>query len=171
MDAKLVGGTVITMDPERPAATAVAIRDGRIAAVGGDHEVRAADVPGAELIDLRGRTVLPGLIDSHAHALDTGLQGVAVDLEGATSVSEVCERIARGAAQPYGGWVHGMQCAHWELRERRYPTLAELDGACRDVPVFVGSVTGHSAATNSAGLRLIEAGAPALARPRAGRAG
>ena len=163
MDAKLVGGTVITMDPEHPAATAVAIRDGRIAAVGDDHEVRAAEVPGAELIDLRGRTVVPGLIDSHAHALDTGLQGVAVDLEGATSVSEVCERIARGAGRPYGGWVHGMQCAHWDLREGRYPTLAELDGACRDVPVFVGSVTGHSAATNSAGLRVIEAGAPWLA--------
>ena len=59
--------------PGAPAATAVAIRDGRIAAVGDDHEIRAAEVPGAELIDLGGRTVLPGLIDSHAHALDTGL--------------------------------------------------------------------------------------------------
>jgi len=164
MDAKLVGGTIITMDPRRPAATAVAIRGGRIVAVGDDHEIRTAAVPGAELIDLRGHTVLPGLIDSHAHALDTGMRDVAVDLEGATSVAEVCERVARGADRPYGGWVHAMQCAHWELREGRYPTLAELDAACPDRPVYVGSVTGHSAATNSAGLRLIEAGASELAR-------
>jgi predicted amidohydrolase YtcJ len=164
MNAKLVGGKVVTMDPERPAATAVAIRDGRIAAVGDDHEVRAAEVPGAELVDLGDRTVLPGLVDSHAHALDTGMRDVSVDLAGVTSVAEVCDRVARGAARPYGGWVHAMQCAHWDLREGRYPTLAELDAACPDVPVFVGSVTGHSGATNSAGLRLVEAGAPQLAR-------
>lgn len=164
MNAKLVGGKVITMDPERPAATAVAIRDGKIAAVGDDHEIRSAEVPGAELIDLGGRMVLPGFIDSHAHALDTGMRLVSVDLEGTTSVGEVCERVARGAERPFGGWVHAMQCAHWDLREGRYPTLAELDAACPDVPVFVESVTGHSGATNSAGLRLIEAGAPQFAR-------
>jgi len=162
MDAKLVGGRIVSMRPDAPPAGAVAVRDGRIVCVGGDADVLALDLPGAEVLDLAGRTVLPGLIDSHAHALDTGLLDAAVDLEGAASVGEVCERIAR-RGRLYGRWVHAMRCAHWELREGRYPTLAELDAACPDAPVLVTSVTVHSAATNSAGLRLIEAGAPQLA--------
>jgi len=165
MNAKLVGGTIITMDPEHPAATAVAIRDGRIAAVGDDHDILAVDAPGAELIDLHGRTVLPGLVDSHVHALDTGLQHLAIDLADATSVADVCDAIARERPRFPSGWVYAMRCATWELREGRYPTIAELDAVCPDQPVFVSSVTGHSGATNSPGLRIIEAGAPKLSRP------
>ena len=131
--------------------------------MGDDHEIRAAEVPRASLIDLGGRTVMPGLVDSHAHALDTGLRGVAVDLEGVLSVGEVCERIARGGPSFATGWVYAARLLHWELREARYPTIAELDAVCPDRPAFIMSVTGHSGATNSAGLRLIEAGAHELA--------
>jgi predicted amidohydrolase YtcJ len=165
MDAKLVGGKIITMDVGYPTATAVAIRGGRIVAVGEDQDVRAVEVPGAELIDLGGRTVLPGLVDSHVHALDTGLQHAAIDLADAVSVADVCDNIAREAPRFPHGWVYAMRCATWGLRERRYPTITELDAVCPDQPVFVCSVTGHSGATNSAGLRIIEAGAPGLSRP------
>ena len=79
-DLVLVNGHVITMDRTRPEASAVAIRNGTIAAVGDDAAARAAAGPGAEVIDLRGRTATPGLIDAHAHPMAVGFALADLDL-------------------------------------------------------------------------------------------
>src|SRR4051794_5647679 len=79
-DLALINGRVITMDPARPAASAVAIRAGRVVEVGGDEDVRAAAGPRAQVIDLAGRTATPGLNDAHAHPMSVGFALADLDL-------------------------------------------------------------------------------------------
>ncbi|MDQ3168401.1 MAG: amidohydrolase family protein, partial [Chloroflexota bacterium] len=79
-DVLLLNGRVITMDPTNPAATAVAIRSGVVAAVGDDVTARSAAAPGSETIDLAGRTATPGFYDAHAHPMLVGFALADLDL-------------------------------------------------------------------------------------------
>src|SRR5688572_26974620 len=88
-DIVLLHGNVITMDTGRPRATSVAIKDDRFVAVGAEHEVEHLAGPGTVKIDLRGRTVTPGLIDGHAHLDREGLKYLYPSLGGARSVEDV----------------------------------------------------------------------------------
>jgi len=135
---------------------AVAIRDGRVVKVGSTAAVTAASSSAARTIDLAGRTVLPGLSDSHMHCFLTGVGHVAAHLEVAQSVQDVCELVAERArdAEP-GAWVYGVGCVPAALQEKRYPTMRELDRATRDNPVYVMAQTCHSGAANSKGFDLI----------------
>ncbi len=158
----LVNGLVVTMDARRPRAAAVAVRDGRIVAVGDRAEIDRLDPKPREVVDLHGATVLPGFIDSHVHAFSTGMALCSADLAGARDVQDVCGRLREHAAHLSGGrWVYGFGCAPWTLAERRFPTAPELDAAVGDRPVYVTSTSFHSGATNTAGLReLAAAGLP-----------
>ncbi len=107
VDLLLINGRIYTMDPERPRATALAVCGERIRAVGED-DLRALAGPGTEVVDLEGRTVLPGLTDSHLHLswLALGLQ--QVDLTGTASREEMLARVAaRVAVTPAGEWALG----------------------------------------------------------------
>src|SRR5437870_11744717 len=102
----LLNANVLTMDPARPRAQAVAVGGGRILAVGSDDEVRVWATNGSVVRDLAGQTLLPGFYDSHNHMLLTGLNLAAVDLSGAVSIDEVLGAIGQRAAQaPPGQWV------------------------------------------------------------------
>lgn len=154
----LVNGAVITMDPARPRASAVATRDGRIVAVGDRADIERLDPEPGEVIDLHGATVLPGLIDSHVHAFSTGMALCSADLAGARDVEDVCRRMREHSARSRDGrWAYGFGCAPWTLKEQRFPTVAELDAALGDRPAYITSVTFHSGATNTAGLRELGA--------------
>jgi predicted amidohydrolase YtcJ len=174
-------GDLRTMDPARPRAAAMAVRDGRILAVGTRDEALAA-LPGAEVRPAPG-TVVPGLIDAHVHTLIAGLELRRLDVSDAKSVAEMVERIGahiheRGAAggggsAPAGGangssapgaddWL--VVAAHVqaeELEERRLPTRADLDPVTGGRPVFLDRRT-HDAIANSAALERagIDAGRP-----------
>lgn len=151
----LVLGNLITMDPSQPRAQAMAMVDGRIAAVGSVAEARAAVGAGAIEYRYADGSVLPGLIDSHNHMLATGLQSKLVDLSGSRSIGEVVGAVrAYAQRHPERAWIVSGQGWHVDnLQERRYPTRQELDDACPERPVYLPRVY-HAAAVNSKALQL-----------------
>src|SRR5690242_12786300 len=100
-------GNIHTLDKSAPHATAIGLREGRIVAIGTDAEVREA-LPGAESVDLRGRTVVPGLIDAHLHFLGLSLALAEVPLTGVPSIAAAVDRAtARARSAPAGQWITG----------------------------------------------------------------
>jgi predicted amidohydrolase YtcJ len=138
-DLILTGGR-IHASVGKPAATAIAVHDGRVATVGGD-ELRDLAGPGTEQFDLRGRTVIPGLIDAHNHLLHTGQVLSQVQLFDCRSIGEIVERVrARAAELPSGTWLLGRGWDESLLAERRHPTRHDLDPVSPDHPVVLERV-------------------------------
>ncbi len=156
-DLVLVNGHVITMDRTRPEASAVAIRNGTIAAVGDDAAARAAAGPGAEVIDLRGRTATPGLIDAHAHPMAVGF--ALQDLDLATppnrSIADIAALVATAARQrPPGEWIVGRGYDQARLAEQRHPTRHDLDPMAPNNPTLLIRICHHVGVANSRALQL-----------------
>jgi predicted amidohydrolase YtcJ len=150
----LFNGNVITMDRRRPRASAVGIRDGRVVAVGPDDEVRA-ELPGAEMIDLRGRTAVPGFIDAHIHLLAYGHSLSQVNLYGVATIAQAVAQAAAVAARlPAGAWLQGGGWRRNDLADQRLPAAADLDAAISDRPVVLFSHDHHSIWCNSVALAL-----------------
>ena len=138
----LINGKIVTVDPQDSVAQALAVRMGKIIRVGDDSQVGEIVGPGTTVVDLEGRTVLPGFIDSHVHASGAGLLTVKekeyVDIKYADSIVEVKERIReRAEATPEGEWVIGWGYMWTRFREKRPPTGAELDEVAPDNPVLL----------------------------------
>ena len=151
----LRNGRVVTCDPRRPAATAVATRAGRIVAVGDDEAVRAEAGPAADEIDLAGRTVVPGFIDAHNHFACTAETFFAVDARPASagSIAELLLLIDHAAERtPPGSWVRGFGMDFTKFAEGRRPTRWDLDEVTREHPVVILHVSGHYALVNSRAL-------------------
>jgi predicted amidohydrolase YtcJ len=108
LDLALVGARVRTLDPDRPSATAVGVRDGRIAAVGNDAEVRALGGSGTEVVELDGAAVVPGLVDSHMHPFMGAINAQGADLLDAHTLDDVLGALQaeRAKCQP-GEWIKG----------------------------------------------------------------
>ncbi len=140
-----------------PGADALLIQDGRIISLGRTRELAKALGPAARVIDLKGRTVLPGFIDSHVHLAETGLLRQGVDLSTAEHIDQVLEMIS-GA---FPGRIHqGFFRAHSFdpdlMPSGRYPTRQELDAISSRVPIFVLRRDGHSCVVNTAFLQHCE---------------
>ncbi|MGB6309455.1 MAG: amidohydrolase [Steroidobacteraceae bacterium] len=154
----LFNARVYTVWPANAEATAIAIRDGRILAVGADREVLALAGKNTRRVDVERRRVLPGFNDAHAHPWDGGvaqLKNVACDK---TSIEEILGALrARAAETPPGGWVRGY--LYDDGKTPRPLTRADLDAAVPDHPVIVAHRGGHTAYVNS--LALAQAGATA----------
>jgi len=154
-DLVLRGGNVITVDGGWHIAQAVAIKDGRFLTVGNDAAVASHIGPSTQVIELGGKTVVPGLIDSHLHQLFAALNGPAVQLLGAKTVADVQaairERVARTET---GKWVIASSGWHESiLQEGRMPTRFELDKVSPNNPVFIPR-GGHVVTVNSKALEL-----------------
>jgi predicted amidohydrolase YtcJ len=152
-------GNIYTMDAALPRAQAMAIdgATGLIVAVGSNDEVRRAATLHTELVDLRGKTVIPGFIDSHIHLISAAYRAHHIDATGTTSEEQVAELVRVRAAQtPAGHWVLGGQWDknHWP--GGNFPTKASLDAAAPDHPVVLWSKDGHLLWVNS--LALARAG-------------
>ena len=154
-DLVLRGGKVITVDKDWRVAQAVAIRDGRFIAIGDDEAMAGHIGPSTQIVELRGRTVIPGLIDTHLHQLFAALNGPAVQLLGARSVADVQKAIGERVARTEPGkWV--MASSGWHesiLEEGRMPTRHELDPVSPNNPVFIPR-GGHVVTVNSKTLEL-----------------
>jgi predicted amidohydrolase YtcJ len=152
-EVQVVHGSIVTMDPSRPRAEAMAVRDGRIVALGSAADARNAAGPGAREIDFKRGTIVPGLIDTHNHMFWTGMQQRLVDLRGCQSIADIQAEVrAYAARHPQVPWiVSGTGWHVANLVEGRHPTRHELDLACADRPVYLPR-GGHAAAVNTLGL-------------------
>ncbi|HEY3684989.1 MAG TPA: amidohydrolase [Streptosporangiaceae bacterium] len=148
------GGHVFTADDADTRAQAVAVRAGRIAAVGSDADVRAHTGPHTEVVDLAGRALLPGFIDAHAHPVSGGVEMNRCDLSGAVTLADYKTIIAAYAeGHPDEAWILG---GGWSMEafEHGLPTAAPLDEVTGARPVFLPNRDHHSAWVNTAALRL-----------------
>jgi predicted amidohydrolase YtcJ len=159
-----VGGDILTMKGPNPAyAQALAVRDGRIAAVGPRDAVMRLKGPATEVIDLKGRTLLPGFIDTHGHMIYFGKNLMDADLFGSRDVAELLARMKSHAPKvPEGAWIVGFGYGARGLKEGRPPTIEELDTVSADRPVLIVDSSGHLGSANSAAYRAagIDASTP-----------
>ncbi|MEL6328874.1 MAG: amidohydrolase family protein [Planctomycetota bacterium] len=149
-----LNANVYTADDGTPRAEAFAVAGGEFVAVGSRAEVEHHRGEYTETVDLRGLTVLPGLIDAHGHL--TGLGAIrlgVIDLAGTTSYQQVIDRVVEQAERtPEGEWVLGRGWDHESWPERELPTHDELSAAVPDHPVWLGRVDGHAALANAAAM-------------------
>ncbi len=152
----LFNGRILTVDPRDSIVQALAIRDGKIIAVGADRDILRLAGTATKRIDLQGRTATPGLIDSHAHIADGGVEELYhVHLSDVSTVQEAVRRVQAGLAKlKPGAWLQGDGWDEGKLVERRYLTAADLDRVSPDNPVWLMHTTGHYGVANSAALRL-----------------
>eukprot|EP01132_Coremiostelium_polycephalum_P022789 gene22789-27076_t len=139
-DLILFNGQFHTVDRENPRATAVAIHQGRFVAVGTDGEAMALRGSGTQVIDLKGRTVIPGLNDSHLHLIRGGLNyNLELRWEGVPSLADALRMLKDQADRtPTPQWVRVVGgWNEFQFAEKRMPTLDELNQAAPDTPVFV----------------------------------
>ncbi|HET6605000.1 MAG TPA: amidohydrolase [Xanthomonadaceae bacterium] len=150
----LVNARIHTVDAGAPRARALAWEaDGRLVFVGGAAAARER-FPDATVIDAGGRTVVPGLIDAHAHLMGLGLALMRADLTGTTDKADVIARLQAFAADlPADGWLLGRGWDQNDWPEQRYPTAADLDAAFPGRPVWLGRIDGHAGWANTAAMR------------------
>ena len=146
-------GKIVTVDPQFRIVDSMAIRGDRIVGVGTRREVRRLAGPNAIQIDLQGKTVLPGLIDSHVHAADASMYEFDHPVPDMETIGDVLRYIkSRAAITKKGDWIELTQVFVTRLRDQRFPTRAELDAAAPRNPVYFG--TGPDASVNSLALEL-----------------
>jgi predicted amidohydrolase YtcJ len=139
-DTVLINGKIVTVDERSPTREALAIRDGRIVAMGATSEIRKLAGAKSKVIDVEGRTVIPGLIDSHMHAIRAALSfSTEVNWIGASSLVEAVGRIHQASqAMKPGTWL--IVAGGWnvqQFKEKRWPEQAELLAAAPNNPVYV----------------------------------
>ena len=146
-------GKIASVDPAFSLHQAIAIEAGRIRKLGSDAEVLALRGPATDVVDLGGKLVLPGLLDSHAHAAHACLNEFDHPIPSMERIADVLEYIrTRTRTVPEGGWIEVRQVFITRLLEQRYPSRAELDGVAPKHPVLFA--TGPDASLNSLALRL-----------------
>ena len=162
-----VNGNVLTMDAAGTVSEAVSLREGLIESVGSSEEMLALAGDNTVVVDLRGRTVLPGFIDAHGHFPGSGQTVFSADLNSppigeVTHLSQLLERLTRLGQTRTDGWIIGHGYDDTLLAERRHPNRDDLDKVSADRPVAIIHVSGHLAVVNSAALAILGIDAESL---------
>jgi predicted amidohydrolase YtcJ len=161
-DVIYFGGPIVTMNDAQPNAEALAIKGGKILAAGSRDKIeKTYGGAGAKSIDLAGKTMMPGFIDGHAHAQQFGAQAVGANLlappdGGVNTIDDLVAKLKAFAAGPdvqLTGWVFGV--GYDDALLGRHPTRHDLDKVSNTVPVMATHISGHFAAVNSLGLKMI----------------
>jgi predicted amidohydrolase YtcJ len=160
------GGTILTMEDEAMRIEAIAEDDGKIIAVGTRAEVMKLKGPKTEVINLKGRTMVPGFVDAHGHIFLGGLQALSANILAAPdgNIADVASmvqtlkewRAANAAAVDKGKLIIGFGYDNAQLKELRHPTKEELDQVATDVPVVVVHQSGHIMSVNSKMLEMMK---------------
>lgn len=153
-DAIYVNGRLLTMDDDQPEAEALAIVGDRIVGVGSTTEIRRRFHAPVE-VDLLGKTVLPGLIDAHAHFISLGIARMTVDLVGAPSAEAAAERVAeRVKHSSQGQWIRGRGWNQNLWTTKAFPHHRVLDIVAPDHPVVLSRIDGHALWVNKKALEI-----------------
>lgn len=154
-DVVVTNARIYTADVNRPVAEALAVRAGRITFVGSNRGALALAGPRTERIDANGNTVIPGMVDAHAHLLNLGLALRTVDLVGTRSYEEVIARVVeRAKAARPGEWIRGRGWDQNDWADTRFPTHQALSRAVPNNPVYLTRVDGHASLVNAKALEL-----------------
>jgi predicted amidohydrolase YtcJ len=177
-DVIFQGGAILTMNPARPAAEALAVRQGKIVAAGSRAEVMRWDGPHTVHHSLKGATLLPGFIDAHGHFSQQVLAGFLRNLSSppagpVRSIGDLQRELLAYKSEHHlrpGEWIFGQGYDDSLLAEHRHPTREELDQVSTENPIFVGHISGHLCVGNSAALKLAGIG-PGTQAPAGGTIG
>ena len=167
-DSIYLGGPILTMNDAQPGAEAVAVRAGRIAAVGSRADMLKMQGAGTRMVDLQGKTLLPGFVDPHSHLSAVGMQAVSANMlpspDGNNdSVAQLQDNLRRHMQTSTEvkelGLVLGFGYDDSQLKEQRHPTHEELDAVSSTVPILIMHQSGHFGVLNSAALKKAGVGA------------
>lgn len=170
------GGDIITINDSQPTAEALAVKDGKIIAVGSKADVLKHKASATKMVDLRGKTLLPGFIDAHGHVFNAGLQALAANLlarpDGKVNDIVTLQQMLSNWAEKHPeriartGWIIGFGYDNSQLKEQHHPTRDDLNAVSTTVPVLAIHQSGHLAVINSKGLEV--AGITAATKDPAG---
>ncbi|MFN7946450.1 MAG: amidohydrolase [Blastocatellia bacterium] len=151
----LKNGNIYTISDSQPTAEAVAIKYGKIVFVGSNADAKKYEVKGVRVIDLKGRTVVPGLADAHYHFAGVGLREMNLNLEGTTSLDDFLAKVkARVDKAKPGEWITGRGWIETFWQPPVFPTRADLDRIAPNNPVYLTRADGHGAVVNSAAFKI-----------------
>lgn len=148
---------VITVDKTNRIVEAIAVKGNRIIAVGSNAEMKKYIHDNTQVIDLKGKTLLPGFIDSHLHMVIYGTNKLGIDCKAPhlKSIRDLLEELKAGAKQiPKGEWIRAWGFNENTIEEKRFPTRWELDEISREHPIFIGRTCGHISIVNSRALEM-----------------
>ncbi|NOK07671.1 amidohydrolase [Corallococcus exercitus] len=149
-----VARRIRTLDAVKPEAQALAVRDGKVLAVGTREEMLAAAGTTARVVELGDATVVPGLTDSHGHLAGLGQALASVRLEGTTSLEEVRQRLEKAPSTAHqGDWLVGQGWDQNDWSTPRFPTLFDMGEHLKDTPVALWRIDGHALWLNGAALK------------------
>src|SRR5215831_16258905 len=154
-DLIFTGGRVHTVNVANDVVAALAVGGGRVMAAGRDDDVRALAGPRTRVVDLKGRSLLPGFIDAHAHLTGLGMAEIAIDCKapGMQSIGALQRAVKeRAESQPAGTWIRGRGYDQSRLAERRHPNRVDWDAVAPDHPLIFIRTCGHIASVNSRAL-------------------
>ncbi|MCS7386618.1 MAG: amidohydrolase [archaeon GB-1867-005] len=154
-DLVILNANVITMDEEKPKAEAIAIKDKKIIYVGSNKDVEELIGGNTKVIDVKGKTVVPGFIDTHIHLIGFGFSLMWIDLRDATSIEDIKSKVkSKVEVTPKGRWILGRGWDQDKFIEGRYPTRWDLDEVSPENPVMLRRVCGHICVVNSKALEI-----------------
>ena len=153
-DMIVVNGRVYTVDDSRPMVSAFAVRGGRIMFAGSEREVRSLAGPKTRILDVGGATVIPGMVDAHAHLVGLGNSLANVNLAGSLTYDEVIARVvARATDVKPGEWIFGRGWDQNRWPDKQFPTHAALTKAFPNNPVVLTRIDGHALLANAMAMR------------------
>lgn len=161
-DTIYINGPIITINDAAPLAQAIAVRHGRIQAVGSKQDVLSQRGPQTRLVDLKGQSLLPGFVDAHGHVAQTGLQAVSANLlpspdgrgNSVAAIQQLLRDYARGPVARKHRIILGFGYDDAQLAEKRPPNRHELDAVSKDLPVIIVHQSGHLGALNTRALEM-----------------
>ena len=150
----IIKGNIITVVNQRPRAEAIGIVGDKIVSVGQAKEVEAKAGPTTKFLDLEGKTILPGFMDSHAHPMGTGKNRLGVDMTDVKSIDEALRKIReRATTTAEGDLVFCPEYNRLQIKEKRFPTREELDSVSDKHPIWIQHFDGHFSMLNSVALK------------------